>query len=340
MSLTINSYFLPSYEVSCAEIATTASLFGCVGLPWAKRHWQLATEEPHHALGHRIIAFFQALPLLGGIVVVIERIFAAIASCCQALLAEKSDPRKNRDYLFLSSQEGRSQEGCRGSISIEKADIARQKLQQNALPGLSFDPMIYRNCPSIRGTCTVISLEFASAYFRLRKEFPELSPASASFLDKLRALKGHFEKSSEDMRSRQAAYSSITIDRSVEMDISRSKTESWIRCHNFVIDRCSSELNITTNRALLQQEINALPPGIYFIRMHKPSSNHKLEERGHSMIYVREEDIRLFYDNNDGLEVIPMAQRDADGLVERLAGVHQQWDIPLARLYRLREGNG
>ncbi len=263
----------------------------------------------------------------------IALIVMGIASLVLGFALNKNE---QSDYLFLSCRAGRGQEGCCGGISVEKADAARQKLQEKATPGIFFDPAIYRNCHSIRGTCTAMSLEFASTYFDLWRELMDVSPGSKVFLDKLRLVSGRFEKSSEEMRSRQAAYSSITVDRTVDMDVSRSKVESCITYHDFGIDYCSSEMDIT-DIARLQQEVDSFSDGVYFIRMLQPGDNHKLEARGHSMIYVHEEGLRLFYDNNWGLEKIPTTNSATDGtlLCERLLNVHKQWDIPVVRFYRL-----
>lgn len=325
----VSRCFLPSYYIPCSEFATPAVLVGCVGLPWAKRHWQFGT------LGHRVIACLEVLPVIGVMIVMIERIIAVIVARWQIVSRASI---ANPDYLFLARRAGRSQEGCCGHISVKIADIAREKLQKRATPGILFDPAIYQRCSSIIGTCTAMSLEFASAYFRLRKESRDISPGHEPFLEKMRLLKGSFEKSSEEMRSRQAAYSSITVDRTLSVDVSRSKIESCITYHDFKIDYCSKEVDIRGDVDLLQQEISVLPHGIYFVRMLMPSDNHKLEARGHSMIYIHEEDVGLFYDNNCGLEKIVARGSDkSNALQERILNVHRQWDIPMVRFYRLTD---
>lgn len=239
----------------------------------------------------------------------------------------------NSDYLFSAIQQGRSQEGCRGTVSVKRADEVREKLAAKAPPGISFDSSIYHQSPYIIGTCTCMSLELASNYFRLRTELKHLDPSSEQFLQALRQLRQNFEKSSEEMRSRQIAFSSITIDRDVNMeDVSKNKITSWVQYHDFETDYCSKELDIKENMDLLQQQINFLPLGVYFVRMHKPSDNHKLEAGGHSMIYVHEESVSFFYDNNYGLEKLS----NSSLLAERLLSIHNEWVIPIVRLYQLK----
>jgi hypothetical protein len=253
----------------------------------------------------------------------------ALISCCKPSARPQLS---NANYLFVARQDDGSQKGCWGAFSIEKADAVWQKLQKNPAPGISFARTIIHTARSISGTCTAMSLEFASTYFRLREQSEGMSPNSKPFLDKLRSLQASFETSSEEMRSRQIAFSSITVDPKARIDISRSKIESCVKVHNFAIDHCTNEIDITAEAGLLQKEISSLPPGVYFIRMLKPKNNHKLEARGHSMIYVHEKDVSFFYDNNSGLETIV-----EDQLPGRLLTIHKQWDIPKVRLYRLRD---
>jgi len=252
-------------------------------------------------------------------------IMTLIFPCCTS-----SKKPTNAEYLFLARRDENSQYGCCGSFSVEKADIIWQKLQKDPAPGISFDRAIVHNAKSIIGTCTAMSLEFASTYFRLREE-----GVSEALLDKLRSLEEGFKESSEEMRSRQIAFSSITVDPTAAIDISKSKIESCVKCHDFSIDYCSDEIDITSGIDILRQEIERLPQGVYFVRMLKPKINHKMEERGHSMIYVHEKDLTFFYDNNQGLENITPVSA-VGTLLERLSGLHQEWDIPNVRFYRLQ----
>ena len=47
---------------------------------------------------------------------------------------------------------------------------------------------------------------------------------------------------------------------------------------------------------------NNLPQGAFLIRMIKPSQNTKLEELGHSLIYIKNKDSHFLYDPNQGLK--------------------------------------
>lgn len=48
------------------------------------------------------------------------------------------------------------------------------------------------------------------------------------------------------------------------------------------------------------REYVSLPEGIYLLRIIKPAQNEKLEQYGHSTIYIKENDYKVFYDPNYG----------------------------------------
>lgn len=237
------------------------------------------------------------------------------------------------DYLFRSKQNERgSQEGCRGEVSKEETKKFLPRLQRNPSPGISFDATSVDHSSGIIGTCTAMSIKFAVNYFRLRNEAFE-STGSEQFQEKLRSLKSKFETSSKKMRSKQLAYSSIKVT-SREIDTSKSKIESCVRSHGFEIDYCSNEMDIN-EKTSWEENLNKLDYGVYFIRMIQPKTdNDKLESFGHSMIYINEKNAAYFYDNNVGLEKMPEMQKEKH-LYNRLLTVHQKWNIPSMRLYRL-----
>lgn len=237
------------------------------------------------------------------------------------------------NYLFRSKQNERgSQEGCYGEVFKEETKKFLPRLQRNPSPGISFDASIVDHSSGIIGTCTAMSIKFALNYFRLRNGTIE-SAGSEQFQEKLRSLKDKFETSSKKMRSRQLAYSSIKVT-SKDIDTSKNKIESCVRSHGFEIDSCSSEMDINEKRSW-EEILNKLDHGVYFIRMIQPNSdNDKLESFGHSMVYIHEKDAAYFYDNNVGLEKMPEMQRGKH-LYNRLLTVHQKWNIPSMRFYRL-----
>ncbi len=66
------------YSISFCD-AFTSVITGLSGLPYSLRHWELSTKcEAKHSLGHKAIAVLEALPVLGGLAALIERIVVFI----------------------------------------------------------------------------------------------------------------------------------------------------------------------------------------------------------------------------------------------------------------------
>lgn len=64
-----------SYNLSFEDgLLSAATLLS--GAPYAKRHWELSNRSAEHCLGHRVIAVLQALPIIGLLFSLIERISA------------------------------------------------------------------------------------------------------------------------------------------------------------------------------------------------------------------------------------------------------------------------
>lgn len=62
------------YDLSSYDILLSTCT-GLSGAPYARRHWELAEKDASETcLGHRIIAVFEAIPLIGGIAALLERI--------------------------------------------------------------------------------------------------------------------------------------------------------------------------------------------------------------------------------------------------------------------------
>lgn len=65
------------YSVT-ASSALVSICTGLTGAQYARRHWQLSNIYHEHCLGHRVIAILEAIPVLGALAALIERIVAYI----------------------------------------------------------------------------------------------------------------------------------------------------------------------------------------------------------------------------------------------------------------------
>lgn len=90
------------YHLNAKEGALTA--FTLSGAPYAKRHWQLAKgESTSRKWGHRIIAVIEAIPILGGIAALIDRISFTIKQ-------HRSESRSLKDRNITHSSTSTTEE--------------------------------------------------------------------------------------------------------------------------------------------------------------------------------------------------------------------------------------
>lgn len=84
------------YHLNTKESVLTA--FTLSGLAYTKRHWQLAKDGASGKWGHRAIAIIEAIPVIGGIAALIERLTFAIKH-------RSARPLKNRNVTPTSTSE-------------------------------------------------------------------------------------------------------------------------------------------------------------------------------------------------------------------------------------------
>lgn len=210
--------------------------------------------------------------------------------------------------------EGKQTE-CSGLVDIPKAESIREDLNKKSSEGILFNKKKLTGRIE-GGTCTAMCVKFISTYFKIKntcKRNPDYTPQK--LLDSLSQIGKKFASSSEKMKVRQAAYNTIEVtgfDIDSTIDYSKNKMQSILNHRSFVINRSSSEIELNYhNEKLISDEVEALPEGTYLLRIIKPDNKEKLEEHGHSLVYIKEEGIGLFYDPNMGvIQLVPQEHSD------------------------------
>lgn len=173
-----------------------------------------------------------------------------------------------------------------------------------------------------------MSLAFLHFYLQQKgKEGPELSTH----------LQEELGSSSQEMRTRQAAYNTIKVEsahRIGSIDFSRNKVQALANDHALVIDWASSEVDISFGYEVFEQEVQKLPEGAFLIRMLKPEANDKLEACGHALVYIKEKGSALFYDPNRGTKILPL---DPQELYRELDSCFREFGVKKTRFYRMVE---
>lgn len=312
----MKDYFISDYTLSCSELFQSLFLSS-----YAFRHLEEAKIEPEHRWGHWIIATIEFVPLLGQTAMLIEWIFFR----CMGEQALKNIK------LFTGSQQEAT-----GFVSRTQALEVVQLLNQERRVGIHFNPSKVESHLT-GGACSAMSFAFAESFFRAKQN---TSATLSFFLDKIRALGAQFSHCSATMRMRQAAFNTIEVEQGggIPLDFSKNKVESLARFYRFGIDHASTTIDVQQSRyqELLKKEITLLPEGVYLFRTIKPARNEKLEELGHSMIYVKENRGGFFYDPNGGAYYFKSSSY-FQLLSHALDDCFTQFGTSHARFYRLTQ---
>lgn len=74
-----SDYYLKNYELGALDIGLCL-ITGLTCAPYAKRHWTMSNENSNYSLGHKLIAVLECVPIIGGIIGLVERIIIYINS--------------------------------------------------------------------------------------------------------------------------------------------------------------------------------------------------------------------------------------------------------------------
>ena len=232
-----------------------------------------------------------------------------------------------------------TQEGCKGSISISEAEAVRKKLEDKKVEGITFNSENLTDKIE-GGTCTSMSLKFTSCYFKTKevcKKDPNYQPKM--LLDKLSLIGHKFASSSDKMKNRQAAYNTIeTKNIEGNIDYSKNKVQALANDRSLKINFSSKEIEVDyyhENIETISKEIDNLPEGVFLLRILKPKDNKKLEDHGHTLVYIKEEGIGLFYDPNLG--VVNLSPKEhSDLLTTCMLKNLNDFEINKARFYQVQ----
>lgn len=79
MSHACTSYFLDNYHLDNSDIWKCVKT-GLSGNSYANQHWTLATKNPRYSSYHKVIAYVEYVPIIGGLCAVLERVIAYICT--------------------------------------------------------------------------------------------------------------------------------------------------------------------------------------------------------------------------------------------------------------------
>ncbi|MBA3723101.1 MAG: hypothetical protein H0W88_11975 [Parachlamydiaceae bacterium] len=323
----MNNYLLNNYNLSARETLQTIFIS-----EYGLRHLEQSTIQSPYQMGHRIIAIIELCPFAGLVATVIEGIVAKLIPMIIQHFYSLFLQNQKKEWLFNGSQIG-----CYGSVPYSKVEAVWKKLVCHRELGIDFNKekiVSYLD----GGACTAMAFEFMCAYLKLKKvsinSSKSYTKTMQSYLERVGTT---FSTCSEEMRIRQAAYNTIEVRKfEAEIDYSKNKIQSLANFHDLKIDFSSQEIDLNTINS--DKELNVgiakLPEGAFMVRILKPANNEKLEEHGHTLIYIKEKGLGLYYDPNTGLRnLIPSEQ--ASYLFKAFKKNQQEFEVHKARFYRI-----
>lgn len=325
----MNNYLLSNYKLSKREVLQSLFLS-----EYGFRHLDQAKTQKKYRWGHRLIALIDFCPFVGHGATLVEALLAKKKKSHSSLTSKTPPkPLPFKPWVFKGSQDG-----CTGDVPIAKVEAVRERLNHSNVLGIHFNSAKVDGYIK-DGTCTAMSLEFVDSYFKIKKacvQRPDYT--SALLVERIAQIGAKFSASSEEMRIRQAAFNTIEVRKvDHEIDYSRNKVQSMANLHSLKIDYASKEIDFYhTSAAAIGSEVNALPEGVFLIRIIKPANNEKLEECGHTLTYIKENGIGLLYDPNNGVKRLSDSEH-LDSLFERFTYCLNQFKTNNARFYRLHE---
>lgn len=219
-----------------------------------------------------------------------------------------------------------------GKVDVLRAEHIRQRLDTQRVKGISFNPDTISDF-IFGGTCSAMALEFIHEYFK-RAHFEK---SLKERLNHVIRMGDQFATSSEERRARQMAYNTIEVVKVNEtVDYCRNKIQSLANDFFLQINYASKKMNlIEDQKNKITDTVEKLPDGVFLVRVLKPASSKKLEIHGHSMVYIKENGVCLFYDPNQGVKYYLADSNHAETTFEFLQNTLQPFGCSEARFYRL-----
>lgn len=206
-------------------------------------------------------------------------------------------------------------------VPLERIYEIYQVLDERKEKGILFNKaLVTRKIEG--GTCSAMALDFVSKFI----EWDVLPEAK------------DYQGSSIEMAARQIAFNTIEVESpDLNLDFSRLKMQSLLNFHHLKIIHSSDPVDIKTTgfQTHFKKIFNALPNGLFAIRLLEKANNKKLEVKGHTVILIKDKDYSLFYDPNEGL--IYFNRLIAEKLIRRFIQTFLRYGVHEIRFYQIEK---
>ena len=260
------------------------------------------------------------------------------------------------DYEFIASFTHTNL--ATGQIDADKVLELVERLNGSAriyVPSISFEQEMVKGDQLVGGSCSAIAFRVAKKALLLMKEHPPLNPSNRElcFAIRFSEFVRNFEEDANSkrqqakviqfaIRNEQAAFNTITVDRDL------------IRCGNGVSEKISAlalfyelkvvksscELRVKGNAQLEQQlleQIKNFKAGVYLMRIIQEKYNHKLEEKGHTAVYIHTGCSEYYFDPALGAHTVFPESTKPHLIFNALLSANQRFGVDVASFHQIEE---
>lgn len=192
-----------------------------------------------------------------------------------------------------------------------------------------------------KGTCTAMSFVFAKKYLMACRSFN--AKFREDYIGIIERISPEFEQSNELFRSLQIVFNTIKLAENTNPlsdEFKLQKIAAMGSYFDFSINEgvgFSLAVPLPHVIDLLEEIIKNLEDGVYLVRQIAPEQNEKGELHGHTTLFIKERDIQLFYDPNQGIVELESG-KEVTKLYLKLCHINQQYDVKDVSIYRLDLG--
>lgn len=271
---------------------------------------------------------------------------------CIALLCSKN---LRTQYVIVSKRiphirvKG-SQAECHGPIDIDLAQKISTHLQKHAPPGIKFSSPADTETSWNGGTCGAMSFAYIDQYLENSKTLTVEKAVLVTAND------SRFFNSSKFFRTQQISLSRYIYDPtsiSEPIDITLNKEQGFINLYNRKITFASEIMDLTSintpnktpakltqnERAfakMLKKKVSHFANGAYLVNAWLASDTHpKRQERGHQMVYIKDNDKEYYYDPNKGTHELGPRDPNQRTLFRAICNPTQMFRSTRLRFYKI-----
>lgn len=247
---------------------------------------------------------------------------------------------------------------AQGITDQNKAKQIVEALNESVLKetaAVTFNQAMIKTNQLTGGACSVISLQVAKAAFEILEQLAKQDDLTeehkgrifiqrvAQTVNDIHVLgKVNNKKNEEarrDIRTIQQAFNAITVDRTVKVDhIVQEKMKALAIYFGFRISESTPEIQVNGNlklKALVEEQMQTLKEGVYLIRVIDYTNNHKLENCGHTIIYIKSLKSELYFDPRLGLYQLFAECQKTNLIYNALLSAQMRFKVDVVSFHKL-----